>query len=247
MPSMEAATGSPSIQMPSQMSTLDVPETSEATVIPTSSYEGSGQAVASPDAQAIPGILKKDSTANIVLEAPTTFTGENVKVFAKSRDEFTSAERKSTSGNRIISLDFNDADNKSAKGVEIVIPDDATTEERQAAQNYVDSVEAFFKKHGHNNYPNRGVKTRQIVGSGKKGYFHTEPFFIADAKAVEIIKEHPAEYAQILAETLGTINGARFIAPHEKGGEGASGSIGSERAFALATIIPELEKYMGEN
>lgn len=242
----EPATAPP-IDMPSQMSTLDVPETSEATVIPTSSYEASGQSVSSSDAQAIPGILKQDSTANIVLEAPTTFKGENVKVFSKSRDEFTSAERKSTEGDRIISLDFNAATNTSAKGVEIVIPSDATAAEKKAAKAYVDAVEAFFKKHGHDSYPNRGVKVSGKGVSGKKGYFHTEPFFIADAKAVEIIKEHPAEYAQILAETLGILDGARFIAPHEKGAEGASGSIGSERAFALETVIPELEKYMGEN
>ena len=181
--------------------------------------------------------------------APPTrsFRRRNVRVFAKSRDEFTSAERKSIEGDRIISLDFNTATNKSAKGVEIVIPSNATAAEKAAAQAYVDEVEAFFKKHGHDSYPNRGVKVSGKGVSGKQGYFHTEPFFIADAKAVEIIKENPAEYAQILAETLGILDGARFIAPHEKGAEGATGSIGSERAFALNNIIPELEKYMGEN
>lgn len=175
-----------------------------------------------------------------------SFEGENVRVISQSRDELSAAERKSTPGNRIISLDFNDATNKSAKGVEIVIPEDASPEERQASQEYVDAVEAFFKSHGHDSYPNRGVKTRKEVGSGKRGYYHTEPFFIADAQAVEIIKNNPEEYAHILATTLGKIGGARFIAPHEKNAQGAQGSIGSERQYALDNILPYLEKYMGD-
>lgn len=88
IPSMEGATGSPSIQMPSQMSTLDVPETSEATAIPTSSYEGSGQAVSSPDAAPIPDLTQRDSTASIVLDYLKKTGAKEPEEAAKAKTAF---------------------------------------------------------------------------------------------------------------------------------------------------------------
>ncbi len=171
----------------------------------------------------------------------------NFQVLSQSRDELSRSERKSGKDNRIVSLDFNDFRSSRAAGVEIVIPDKPTAGEREAAQAYVDATAAFFEKHGYGKYPNRGVKTTSENGRGMSGYFHTEPFFVKDKKALEIIQKHPEEYAKLLAETLGTIGGVRFIAPHTKSEPGASGDAGSERDFALQHILPVLSTYQGNS
>ena len=152
--------------------------------------------------------------------------------------------KSSVEGARQVSLDFNDTDGVGGKASysTIVIPDDATNEERVTAMAYTAKVTEFFAKYGHT-MTDKGPVTRSANGRGTKGRFHTEPFFVGDAAARKIIEEHPDEYAKILADTLGQIPGVTFIAPHDKKNPGASRGSFNERDFAAKVLIPALLKH----
>lgn len=168
-------------------------------------------------------------------------------VSAATRDQIS---RQSVPGARQVALDFNDASNSpTARGVEIVIPSNATAEEKQAAQAYTDELTAWFQSKGVD-VPNRGVKNR--TGKNKAvPRFHTEPFFAKDEAARQAIiddataaaeRGEPSEYAQLLVRTLGRVPGINFIAPHESGkAAGAVSGDYNERDFARKYIIPSLE------
>jgi hypothetical protein len=144
--------------------------------------------------------------------------------------------------NRQISLDFNDAPNKNAKGIEIIIPNNATKEERQIAQDYVAKTQQYFAERGVN-VPIRGVRTsKQNDNRGNANRFHTEPFFVGDAASRAVMEKDPDGYAQVLASTLGRIPGAMFIPPHKSNDPGAADGKFNERDFAKGSIIPALER-----
>jgi hypothetical protein len=159
------------------------------------------------------------------------------KVTDKTRDALPA----STPSARQVSLDFNDAASPTARGVEIIIPNDATEEERAIAQAYVDRTTEWFRSKGID-VPNRGVRTAKENGRGTRGRFHTEPFFIADSDAFAAVQGDPDGYAQILASTLGRIEGMTFIAPHKSNDPGASRGNVNERDFAKQVLIPALKK-----
>ena len=171
-----------------------------------------------------------------LLERRAKETGVAVPLMA-SRDQLSASERKSVKGKRLVSLDFNGAEKK-ARGVEIIIPNDATPEERAAAEAYVQQVSEFFKANGLADYPIRGVRTtKENKGRGMSGYFHTEPFFNSDPEAAQVIKDNLKAYSQVLAGTLGQIPGVRFIAPHTKKAQGAVLDDGTtERALGLRVL-----------
>jgi hypothetical protein len=170
-----------------------------------------------------------------LIDLPPSPTGFGVTT--KTRDELSA----SSVGSRQVSLDFNDAENTAAKGIEIVIPDDATDEERAAAEDYVNETQRFFAKHGVD-VPVRGVKTRSENGRGTVGRFHTEPFFVGDKESVAAMKKDPEGYAKVLAETLGRIGGITFIAPHKTNDPGATRGSLNERDFAREYILPKLKE-----
>lgn len=143
--------------------------------------------------------------------------------------------------NRQISLDFNAAPSKNAKGIEIIIPNNATEEERQIAQEYVAKTQQYFAERGAN-VPARGVRTAKENGRGTPNRFHTEPFFVGDAASRAVMEKDPDGYAQVLASTLGRIPGAMFIPPHKSNDPGASDGKFNERDFAKGSIIPALER-----
>lgn len=172
---------------------------------------------------------------------PTQVTNGNFKVFSGSRDQIENFS--STRGDRKIALDFNDAGNKSARGIEIVLPRDASESEIAKARAWVKETHAFYKRNGIDVPIRRGDGIK--IGGGKKGVIHTEPFFAANAKARNLIQSKGSEYADILSRTLGGIEGATFIAPHERRGQGANSGSFSERSFALQNILPELSKLSG--
>ena len=173
-------------------------------------------------------------------QIPEVLSG-NFEVLDRSREQLSQKEVQSTKGNRIVSLDFNAT--PGAKGVEVVIPDDATDEEKAAAQNYVSSVKKYFEDRGYKNYPIRGVRRTSANKRGVPGFIHTEPFFSTDKEAVDIISKDPAGYASVVATTLGALPGTKFIPPHMEESQGAVIPKGlSERQFALDKLIPELKK-----
>jgi hypothetical protein len=159
------------------------------------------------------------------------------KVTEKTRDALPA----STPSARQVSLDFNDAASPTAKGVEIVIPNDATEQERAIAKAYVDRTTEWFRSKGID-VPNRGVRTAKENGRGTPGRFHTEPFFVGHADALAAVQSDPDGYAQILASTLGRIEGVTFIAPHKSNDPGAGRGNITERDFAQQVIIPALKK-----
>ncbi len=158
---------------------------------------------------------------------------------------FTSKTRdllpKSTADARQVSLDFNAAASKDAKGVEIIIPNDASAVERAAAMDYVNKTKQYFAERGVE-VPVRGVRTAKENGRGTPGRFHTEPFFVGHAEARKVMESDPDGYAQVLADTLGRIPNVTFIAPHKTNDPGASDGKFNERDFAKGSIIPALER-----
>ena len=149
--------------------------------------------------------------------------------------------KQSTPQERQVSLDFNSGGTQS-RGVEIVIPSNATTEERAAAQEYTTTLTAWFKSKGVD-VPNRGVMAK--TGSGNLvSRFHTEPFFIQDAEARRAIESDPDGYARVLVSTLGRLP-VTFIAPHTSTDGGATDGSINERDFARTVIIPALRRVQG--
>ena len=168
--------------------------------------------------------------------------GESFSVHRQSREQLSSELRKSDVGSRIVSLDFNSSASGNVKGGLLVIPNNATAEERKAAESYATGLKKYFEDRGYPNYK-VDIKTTAENTRGKQGFFHTEPFFHQDADAVAIVQKDPAGYAAVLSGSLGKLPGTKFIPPHEEKDQGAvSDTLGSERAFALSSIIPELEK-----
>lgn len=161
----------------------------------------------------------------------------------KVTDQTRDALPASTPTARQVSLDFNDAASPTARGVEIIIPNDATDEERAIAQAYVDRTTEWFRSKGID-VPNRGVRTAKENGRGTRGRFHTEPFFVGDSDALAAMQSDPQGYARVLASTLGRIEGVTFIAPHKATDPGASRGKLNERDFAKSVIIPELRKLV---
>jgi hypothetical protein len=158
---------------------------------------------------------------------------------------FTSKTRdllpKSTADARQVSLDFNAAPSKNAKGVEIIIPNNASAIERAAAMDYVNKTQQYFADRGVE-VPVRSVRTAKENGRGTPGRFHTEPFFVGHAEARKVMESDPDGYAQVLADTLGRIPNVTFIAPHKTNDPGASDGKFNERDFAKGSIIPALER-----
>lgn len=167
------------------------------------------------------------------------------KLFNGSRDEYGPMQQ----GERRISLDFNAKAGKTDSFYAlVVIPNQATGEERQAAASYSKGMVALMARYGYEDYGiygSDGVATRGEMGRGKAGTFHTEPFFAQDPRAIALL-ENPAfmnEYVQLVEGTLGQIPGAVIMAPHETGESGAemtmaNGQRISERDFALQRLMP---------
>ena len=78
----------PPIEMPSQMSLLDVPETPQATAIPTATREPMGGTASQPDAAPIPDLVQPDSTASIVLDYVERSGAKEPEEAAKAKTAF---------------------------------------------------------------------------------------------------------------------------------------------------------------
>jgi hypothetical protein len=199
--------------------------------------------VPSPEPQAfnLPPVEQLEEVFNPEQQTTPTMTAGNFKfnVVNKTRDQLESTS--STIGNRIVSLDYNSSSG-GANYAMIVIPNDATAEEREAAKLYVDTVTDWFRSNGIQ-VGDPIVKTTSENGRGVGGFFHTEPAFVQNRAAMGLLQEKAGEYANIVANTLGALPGTTFIPPHKSNdpGAGAPGILG-ERDFAKTYILPELAK-----
>lgn len=132
-----------------------------------------------------------------------------------------------------VSMDFNASESGTARGTEVVIPDNASPEVRAAAERYNEMVAEFAAQNGIDNYPVRGVRTRSENGRGVSHTVHAEPFFNSDMAMQEAVAANPEAFAQIYKEAFGNLPGARLIAPHGVGNDrGAASSIfGDETSY----------------
>jgi hypothetical protein len=160
-----------------------------------------------------------------------------------------SAQRKAIqrNGGVVVNLDTNWSKSGSQTSPMVVIPDDATPEQRQAAEAYAARIaEVYEKQFGKSLAPR--VITRSENGRGRAATIHTEPYAVTDAKAVEFFgsAEGSRLHAQILRETLGKIPGVHFSMPHNeaKGDRGAHGSRTNE--VKLARMVIENLKVASE-
>lgn len=110
-----------------------------------------------------------------------------------------------------ISMDFNSFEG--GRGTEVIIPDNASPQVRQAAERFNQLVVDFAAKHGYSGYKNRGVKTTSENKRGVRNTIHAEPFFTQDSQMEKIINENIAEFSQLYTQAFGSLN-ARLVAPH---------------------------------
>lgn len=132
-----------------------------------------------------------------------------------------------------VSMDFNAAPSGTARGTEVIIPDNAPPAVRAAAEAFNQRVAEFARRNGIEDYPIRGVRTRTENGRGVPYTIHAEPFFNSDLAMSQAIAANPAEFAAIYQEAFGGLPGARAIAPHGVGRDrgAASDIFGDETSF----------------
>jgi hypothetical protein len=141
-------------------------------------------------------------------------------------------------GGIVVNLDTNWSKGNPT-GPMIVIPDNASPAQREAAQAYVGELYNLNKEVFGRSLPPR-VVTRSENGRGRAATIHTEPYAVTDAAAVKFFStpEGQAKHAAILRNTLGKIPGVHFSIPHDpsKGDMGASGNGTNEVTLAKGVI-----------
>jgi hypothetical protein len=136
----------------------------------------------------------------------------------------TRAQYAPTGGMMNVSMDFNAAPSGSARGTEVIIPDNASPEIRAAAEQYNAGVAAFALQNGIADYPVRGVRTRSENGRGVANTIHAEPFFNSDSDMQMAIRNNPAGFAEIYRTAFGALPNTRLIAPHGVGADRGAAS-----------------------
>jgi hypothetical protein len=136
----------------------------------------------------------------------------------------TRAQYAPTGGMMNVSMDFNAAPSGSARGTEVIIPDNASPAVRAAAEQYNAGVAAFALQNGIADYPVRGVRTRSDNGRGVANTIHAEPFFNSDADMQMAIRNDPAAFAEIYRTAFGALPNTRLIAPHGVGADRGAAS-----------------------
>jgi len=136
---------------------------------------------------------------------------EQSEPMALTISQGTRAEFAPTADMYNISMDFNSTEG--GRGTEVIIPDNAGPEVRQAAERFNQLVVDFAAKHGYSGYRNRGVKTRSENKRGVRNTIHAEPFFTQDAQMEKIINENIAEFSKLYTNAFGNLS-ARLVAPH---------------------------------
>ena len=138
-------------------------------------------------------------------------------------------------GGVVVNLDTNWAKRGVQTGPLVVIPDNATDEQRKQAQIYVRQIEEAYKEKFGKSLPGK-VLTRSENKRGRESTMHTEPFSVNDEKAVEYFTRTPegrAKLADITSNTIGKIPGVQFSLPHDpykpqRPDYGSVGPLGSE-------------------
>jgi hypothetical protein len=172
----------------------------------------------------------------------------NVQILTTHRDH--PASRQALKGvKHVVSLDFNDAKRKSARGIEIALPKKATAAQTASAKKFVRLASQFFKEAGVANpiRDGRGLPEGKNIDGlvykfSNKRMMYTEPFFASHPEARKAIEKNPKKYAQLLVEAFGTLPGVTFLPPHSTRDKGATSGGVSEQAWAKKWIIPYLQE-----
>lgn len=170
---------------------------------------------------------------------PKATTGD-WRIFDK--DAPTAQERREifSKGGVVVNLDTNWAKSGRATEPMVVIPDNATPAQREAAQAYAARIaDIYNEKFGTKMKPR--VLTRSQNGRGRNDTIHTEPFSVTDSRAVEFFTSDEGRqlHAQALRDTFGRLPGVAFAVPHDptrKGDKGAVGPHGSEVDLAMPLL-----------
>ena len=150
----------------------------------------------------------------------------------------------------VVSLDFNDAGNRSARGIEVALSKKATPAQTKSAKKFVQLAHQFFKEAGVPN-PIRPGREKpsgdQIPGlyyrfEGNPRMIYTEPFFASHPEARKAIEKNPRKYAKLLVQAFGDLSNVAFIAPHTGTDRGATSGGVTEQAWAKKHIIPYLQE-----
>jgi hypothetical protein len=136
----------------------------------------------------------------------------------------TRAQHAPTGGMMNVSMDFNAAPSGTARGTEVIIPDNASPAVRAAAEQYNAGVAAFALQNGIADYPVRGVRTRSENGRGVANTIHAEPFFNSDSDMQMAIRNNPGAFAEIYRTAFGSLPNTRLIAPHGVGADRGAAS-----------------------
>lgn len=142
-------------------------------------------------------------------------------------------------GGVVVNLDTNSSKQGGQTSPMVVIPDEATPAQRQAAQDYAERIASVYRdRFGRTLAPR--VVTRSQNKRGRPFTIHTEPYSVKDTKAVQFFSSEEGKrlHGQILRETFGRVPGAQFAIPHNpaKGKYGAHGSGTNEVKLARATL-----------
>jgi len=115
----------------------------------------------------------------------------------------------------------------------MVIPDEATQAQRDAAQAYVDRVAKTLNSRFGRQMKGR-VVTRSENGRGRAYAFHTEPFALSDRPVARFMAtpEGLETHRQIIRETLAKAPGAQFFLPHSPTDPGAT--VGNQSEVSMA-------------
>jgi hypothetical protein len=140
-----------------------------------------------------------------------------------SRAERVDIQRK---GGIVVNLDTNWAKGDRQTSPMVVIPDNATPQQRAAAEAYASRIAEVYKGQFGKTLAPR-VVTRSQNGRGREATIHTEPFAVTDSKAVAFFNSPEGQrmHAGILQETFGKVPGVHFSVPHDpyrKGDRGAA-------------------------
>jgi hypothetical protein len=163
-------------------------------------------------------------------------------------------------GDRTIFMDFNAFSKSSAKGFEIIIPNDATHAEIAAAVKFRDNWVALASKYGMTTTVRSGgagmpagIKTTKQNGRGRAGAFHTESFFGTHKESARMMAnpDFQKDYAVILSEFAKDMPGSTLQTPHDIKKQGGEMRWGGERiseyGFSKKILVPLLKQIQEED
>lgn len=149
-------------------------------------------------------------------------------------------------GGVVVNLDTNWANGDRQTRPMVVIPDNASPEQRRAAGAYAARIADLYKQQfGKSLEPT--VVTRSQNGRGRAATIHTEPYSVNDRRAVAFFSSPGGAraHAAILRETFGQVSGVHFSLPHDPYGKGDMGAAGAKGVNEVALARLTLAQMAG--